>query len=194
MKELKQLFNYLKSLWGVLALSVTALPASIYLAKVSLHPAHCKISALYGAIPSLASAFLLLLLTTFKSELKELKTARKVSVIAALVAFGTFFLFITVKVVFLDIDYSRKIDNSERVTSEEKSSGIKRTQEFDFNIPNGTLVTVRISGDPWDIAALLILTISVSGFTCCFGSLGINSYMNKQTEHGAPIDATAHRN
>ncbi len=189
MKEIKRLLNYLKNLWGILALSVIALPASMYLAKVSLYPENSKISALYGAVPSLASAFLLLLLTTFKYELKELKTARKVSVIAALIAFGAIFLFITVKVVLLDIDYTREIGNLSRgtMTQLKRSSGIMQKEELDPNAPEGELKLKQMSGDPWDIVALFALTISVSGFTCCFGVLGINSYMNKETEQADSV-------
>ena len=188
MRELKRVFAYFSNLWGLLTLAVIALPASTYLKGVKLYPENSLIHELYGAVPSIAAAFFLLLLTTFKKELTAIAKARKWAITSGILAFISIFVFIGIKTIYLDLDSERQVVNpstgGERLVA--RSKGIIMVKEVDLRSPNGDSVFKQESGDPWDIASLLFLTFSISGFTCCFGILGIHGYMNSAEQDVPP--------
>jgi hypothetical protein len=184
MKFISQLFTYLKSLWAILAIAVAALPAMNYFSDVSVVPRNSQIAGLYGALPSLSAAFALLLLTTFRNELKDLKYARKVALIFVVGGFFSTFSFIGIKTFMVDLESSERLISHDGTTRKwvDKSRGVIQTKTFDLKSASDEAVSENLRGDPWDIAGLATYTLAIAGFSIGFCALGIYSFMNEEVE------------
>lgn len=167
-----------------MAVAVAALPVMSYFSDVSIASEKSQISGLYGALPSLLSAFALLLLTTFKNELKNLQYARKIALSFVFVGFVSIFLFIGIKTFIVDLDSRDKLISADGRTETwvDRSRGMIQMKTFDLKSNSDKAISESVKGDPWDIAALASYTLAIAGLSIGFCALGIHSYMNEKVE------------
>lgn len=175
----RKIWNYLGSLWGALSGVTILFPGVISLTKLSFGPNHSEVKAHYAVIPTLLSMFALLLLTSYRAELANLRRARRLALaaftLAVLMLFGALLLRQT-KVNVTQVE--APVTSGGRVTHKARGQGtieVEITSEL-----TGEWIAKTKKGDPLDI---LLLALTSGGFvflTVAFGSLGINEYYQSQ--------------
>lgn len=183
MQSIKKLAAFLTSLWGVLAVASIAFPGTAALLDLPIAVENSKISDLYPIVGIICSAFCLLMLIVYQTDLSSLEIARKVSLFTAPAAFILFFAFVLLKTVYLDIQVAdnRTPPTDGTVTITHRSLGLLKIETY----INGELVRIEERGDPLDVLSLAFFAGTFASFTLCFGALGIHTYeMRTKGESG----------
>jgi hypothetical protein len=176
------LIKFLKNLWGALAVAAILFPGAATLLKLPLAVENSVIDFLYPVTPMLIATFSLLFLTAYKSELRCIKTARKLSVRSMGLGILGLFAFLFVRVEYLDINTRKQYheDSTGFEYRESRSKGIIQVERVKTSVTNNNVVEEEkynyMYGDPIDILALFIFTMTFTAFTIAFGSLGIHAF------------------
>jgi hypothetical protein len=183
MATIKELLNYLKTLWGLLATAAVLFPGAAAFLKIPIAVEESKIAALYPIIGTTVSAFATLFLITFRKQLLDLKFAHKLSIFGMAFALVCFFSFVLVRVVYLDVDMYRVVssDREKNIEIREyKKRGLlgEEHTELVSRVPDGGRKIFYESrrGDPLDIVALLLFTGTFASLGFAFTALGIHTY------------------
>jgi hypothetical protein len=177
-RTIQKAWKYLASLWGSLSAVSILFPGAAGLVKAKIAPEHSGLTVYYGLLPSIFAAFALLLLTTFRRDFGEIRTARRVAISAFVGAILLMFGFLYTRQQLVDINEIRPPQwNGTRVTTFKRSSGHILIETVDT--ATHTTISALEGGDPRDILQLALLTGLFGAFTIAFGSLGLYEYQRK---------------
>jgi hypothetical protein len=170
--------RYLSSLWGVLSAASVLFPGAAALLKAGVAPNNSQITPLYAVIPTVIAAFSLLLLTSFRQELRDLRRARKAAVIAFVVALISLFAALLAKqnVDVFQRDAARWNSSHNEFTVVVRDHGSVQISTFNPQEEGDHPVAITSKGDPVDIALLVLFALLTAALTIAFGTLGIHSY------------------
>ncbi len=181
--KLKELLSYLKTLWGLLGAAAVLFPGASALLKIPVATEESRIAALYPIIGTTISAFGILLLITYRERLLDLKFARKLGIVSMAVALSCFFAFLSVRVVYLDVETHRLVSsdlekNIEVWVSKNKGLLLEEHRELGGQTSERDRRTLyqSLRGDPLDILALLMFTGTFASLGFAFTALGIHNY------------------
>lgn len=189
MHKLRAILKFLTSLWGLLASAAVLFPGAAALLKIPIAVENSQIKQLYVAIGTIIAAFSLLLLISYRDTLGNLSRARIVALVSALLALLTLFGFLGMRIFVLDVRTTAETAVGGKFLYEAKDRGIilketgRRIIE-DENSYRRETESKEQRGDPWDLLALFLFTITLSSLTVAFGSLGIHSYQETEKHSG----------